>query len=208
LAVACYGAGNDADETVLHSVLAHFTAGQLIPVRLVCSRLRDLASSNSHWRRCLLLDLVPTYAALHEIEKIPVRSWAFSQVEDGWFRAYCEVKRVIRQPWLRGEDDLVGGLWRVYFKNHLRDTTLLDIEDPHLVIRFTKEHLAISVSGIPLPPRRWWLHNGIMFGSWSFRTGMLDIGADDLGGQSLRIRRTYPGVTRGRCAGRWSTRRS
>jgi hypothetical protein len=142
---------------VLHHVLSNLNASELARVRGVSVRLRDLATSNPHWRRVLLSDLVPAYAALNDIASIPSRAWAFSLAYDGWFRAYCEVQRKIREPWLRVDADLVDGPWMVYFKHHLADNDLAGIEEPHMLITYRADNIAVSISGVPLGPRRWWL---------------------------------------------------
>jgi hypothetical protein len=143
--------------TVLHHVLSNLNAPELARVRGVSVRLRDLATSNPHWRRVLLSDLVPAYAALNDIASIPSRAWAFSLAYDGWFRAYCEVQRKIREPWLRVDADLVDGPWMVYFKHHLADNDQAGIEEPHMLITYRADNIAVSISGVPLGPRRWWL---------------------------------------------------
>jgi hypothetical protein len=98
---------------------------------------------------------------LSDIASIPNRTWAFSLVHDGWFRAYCAVQRTRREPWLRGEEDLIGGPWMVYFKHHLRSMDLAGIEEPHAIVTFTTERLAVQMSGVmPLQSRRWWLDAG------------------------------------------------
>lgn len=144
---------------VLHCVLSRLTASELVLVRSTSVRLRDLATSNIHWRKCLLSDLVPSYAALADIAAIPPRAWSFSLAHDGWFRAYRELRRVTHEPWLRREEDLVGGPWMVYFKHHFEDRDLAGVEDPHALIEFTAEKLAVWVSGVPLHNRRWWLQD-------------------------------------------------
>lgn len=144
---------------VLHCVLSGLTASELILVRATSVRLRDLATSNIHWRKCLLSEFVPSYAALADIAAIPPRTWSFSLAHDGWFRAYRELQRVAHVPWLRREEDLVGGPWMVYFKHHLEDRDLVGVEDPHALIEFTAERLAVWVSGVPLHNRRWWLQD-------------------------------------------------
>ncbi|KAF8545079.1 hypothetical protein BDD12DRAFT_722532, partial [Trichophaea hybrida] len=147
---------------VLHHVLSNLTASELAPLRSVSIRLRDLATSNAHWRRCLLSDLVPNFVAFNEIAAIPPLLWSFSLVHDGWFRAYCELKRVVKAPWLRRDEDLIGAPWMVYFKSHLPSTELLGIEDPHATIRFTPDNMAEQVSGLPLNSRKWWIEDGVM----------------------------------------------
>ncbi|KAA8910784.1 hypothetical protein FN846DRAFT_937894 [Sphaerosporella brunnea] len=142
---------------VLHHVLLNLTASELASVRAVSIRLRDIATSNIHWRRALLSDLVPKCAALDDIASIPACAWSFSLVEDGWFRAYCALQSAIRVPWLRGEDDLIGGPWMVYFKHHLGSIDLATIEEPHALITFTAERMAVLITGVPLQPRGWWL---------------------------------------------------
>ncbi|KAI5857171.1 hypothetical protein BZA05DRAFT_167643 [Tricharina praecox] len=142
---------------VLHCVLSSLTASELVRVRSTSVRLRDLATANIHWRRCLLSDVVPVFAALSDVAAIPPRTWSFSLSHDGWFRAYRELQRVAQEPWLKRDEDLIGGPWMVYFKHHLEDRDLVGVEDPHALIEFTAERLAVWVSGIPLHNRRWWL---------------------------------------------------
>lgn len=137
---------------VLDHVLSNLSASELASVRAVSIRLRDIATSNIHWRRALLSDLVPQCAALDDIASIPACAWSFSLVHDGWFRAYCALQSAIRVPWLRGEDDLIGGPWMVYFKHHPGSIDLATIEEPHSLITFTVKRMAVLITGVP---RRW-----------------------------------------------------
>ncbi|KAI5813430.1 hypothetical protein BZA77DRAFT_358073 [Pyronema omphalodes] len=149
---------------VLHHVLSNLSANELIPIRLVSVRLRDLATSNPHWRRCLLNDFVPSYVALYEISEIPPNLWSFTLAHDGWFKAYCRLKRVIRNPWLLREEDMIGAPWLVYFKQHMVDPSRPGEHEPHAVIRFdvNPEKKAKLIAGIPLTSRNWWLEGGTM----------------------------------------------
>ncbi|KAA8907853.1 hypothetical protein FN846DRAFT_946552, partial [Sphaerosporella brunnea] len=133
---------------VLDHVLSNLSASELASVRAVSIRLRDIATSNIHWRRALLSDLVPQCAALDDIASIPACAWSFSLVHDGWFRAYCALQSAIRVPWLRGEDDLIGGPWMVYFKHHPGSIDLATIEEPHSLITFTVKRMAVLITGV------------------------------------------------------------
>ncbi|KAI5784641.1 hypothetical protein EDC01DRAFT_597859, partial [Geopyxis carbonaria] len=146
---------------VLHQILSNLTVSELANLRPVSRSFRYLATSGTHWRKHLLDILVPKYAALHEISMIPPRLWCFGLIHDGWFRAYCEVNRVIGEPWLRGDDDLIGCHYFVYFKAHLRCRGV-GVEEYHSVIRFTDQHVAEALEGLPLYPRVWRIEDGVM----------------------------------------------
>jgi hypothetical protein len=147
---------------VLHHILSNLTAQELAPLRTVSVGLYDPATSNLHWRRLLLSDLIPSHSGLYQINTIPGRLWSFSLISNGWFRAYCEVKRIINEPWLKTEKDLADSVWTLYFKQHCPD---LSIGDYHSIVCFLQCGSLVPLSGLPLPSRNWKVQDGAMLSS-------------------------------------------
>jgi len=148
---------------VLHHILSNLAPFDLASVRLVSRSILCLATSNTHWRRIVIEDLLPNYVALQDIASLPLRLWAFSLVEDGWFQAFLKLHNVARDPWLQRQEDLYNQVFMIYFKSHLRQGGAeAGLEDYHVLCGFTPDNWAKTLDGLPLENKKYAVVDGEM----------------------------------------------
>ncbi|KAJ8103247.1 hypothetical protein POJ06DRAFT_266105 [Lipomyces tetrasporus] len=114
-------------DEILSMILSYFTINDLVTARSVCARLSAVSTLNQHWKH-QILDLWRTRSSMAFIWKGNlIDDLAFDLLPTGWFRAHVAVCKVVKVPWFRKKNNLIGYKWHSYMRrvgsNHLSSAT-------------------------------------------------------------------------------------
>ncbi|KAK9320414.1 hypothetical protein V1517DRAFT_329359 [Lipomyces orientalis] len=103
-------------DEILSMILSYFTINDLVTARAVCARLSGVSTLNRHWKH-QILNLWRTRSSMAFIWKGNlIDDLAFDLLPTGWFRAHVAVCKVVKVPWFRKKNDLIGYKWHSYVR--------------------------------------------------------------------------------------------
>lgn len=141
-------------------IYGHLDYTSLLTVRRVSRATRRVASSDNLWRNAFD-NLVKEKLGLLEIELFPLSEWAFSELECGWYKAFCKLLQTANGDWLLGEESMKGTKWAVTF-------TQDGESGPHCFVKYKDDMEVIPYAGpISVHATRWWMEEGCVRGNYA-----------------------------------------